>query len=108
MEEHSNNEKLLANNHQDDHKGGMKTMPFIIANEAFEKIATDGLMPNMIFYLMEVYHMEAVTGTSILAIWSALSNGLSIFGAFISDSYLGYAVATDRTPSKTAMHLSIR
>ncbi|GKC91961.1 NRT1/ PTR family 1.2-like protein [Tanacetum coccineum] len=89
MEEHSNNEKLLANNHQDDHKGGMKTMPFIIANEAFEKIATDGLMPNMIFYLMEVYHMEAVTGTSILAIWSALSNGLSIFGAFISDSYLG-------------------
>ncbi|MFS7916179.1 putative chromatin remodeling SNF2 family [Helianthus anomalus] len=38
---------------------------------------------------MEVYQMEVVSGTSILSIWSALSNGLSIFGAFISDSYLG-------------------
>ncbi|KAJ0508289.1 putative proton-dependent oligopeptide transporter family [Helianthus annuus] len=38
---------------------------------------------------MEVYQMEVVSGTSILSIWSALSNGLCIFGAFISDSYLG-------------------
>ncbi|XP_023743097.1 protein NRT1/ PTR FAMILY 1.2 isoform X1 [Lactuca sativa] len=80
--------KLLLHSDHDD-KGGMRTMPFIIVNEAFERVASDGLMPNMIFYLMEVYHMEAVTGTSILSIWSALSNGLSIFGAFIADSYLG-------------------
>ncbi|KAL4560332.1 hypothetical protein LXL04_032482 [Taraxacum kok-saghyz] len=72
-----------------DRKGGLRTMPFIIVNEAFERVASYGLMPNMIFYLMEVYHMEAVTGTSILSIWSALSNGLSIFGALIADSYLG-------------------
>lgn len=58
-------------------------------NEAFERVASYGLMPNMIFYLMEVYHMEAITGTSILSVWSALSNGLSIFGAFMADSYLG-------------------
>ncbi|KAJ0796993.1 putative proton-dependent oligopeptide transporter family, MFS transporter superfamily [Helianthus annuus] len=58
-------------------------------NEAFERVASYGLMPNMIFYLMDVYHMELATGTSILLIWSALSNGLSIFGAFISDSYFG-------------------
>ncbi|MFS7898418.1 putative proton-dependent oligopeptide transporter family [Helianthus anomalus] len=38
---------------------------------------------------MEVYQIQVVSGTSILSIWSALSNGLSIFGAFISDSYLG-------------------
>ncbi|XP_071718895.1 protein NRT1/ PTR FAMILY 1.2-like isoform X2 [Rutidosis leptorrhynchoides] len=99
MEEHTNNEeklsidtelntKLLDQNHHD-HKGGLRTMPFIIVNEAFERIASYGLTPNMIFYLMEVYHMEAVTGTSILSIWSALSNTLSIFGAYISDSYLG-------------------
>ncbi|XP_076918087.1 protein NRT1/ PTR FAMILY 1.2-like [Bidens hawaiensis] len=80
--------ELLVHNHHD-HKGGMITMPFIIVNEAFEKVASYGLTPNMIFYLMEVYHMELVTATSILSIWSALSNGLSIFGAFISDSYLG-------------------
>ncbi|KAJ0927600.1 putative proton-dependent oligopeptide transporter family, MFS transporter superfamily [Helianthus annuus] len=80
--------ELLVPNHHD-RKGGMRTMPFIIVNEAFERLANYGLMPNMIFYLMEVYNMEVVSGTSILSIWSALSNGLSIFGAFISDSYLG-------------------
>ncbi|KAI3800827.1 hypothetical protein L1987_28924 [Smallanthus sonchifolius] len=79
---------LIVHNHHD-HKGGMITMPFIIVNEAFERVASYGLMPNMIFYLMEVYHMDVVTGTSLLSIWSALSNGLSIFGAFISDSYFG-------------------
>ncbi|XP_076918085.1 protein NRT1/ PTR FAMILY 1.2-like [Bidens hawaiensis] len=98
MEGDSNEEKsnidtelqteLLVHNHHD-HKGGMITMPFIIVNEAFERVASYGLMPNMIFYLMEVYQMELVTGTSILSIWSALSNGLSILGAFISDSYFG-------------------
>uniref|UniRef100_A0A251RKH0 Putative proton-dependent oligopeptide transporter family n=1 Tax=Helianthus annuus TaxID=4232 RepID=A0A251RKH0_HELAN len=80
--------KLL---HDDHHvqKGGLRTMPFIIVNEAFESIASHGLTMNMIFYLMEVYHMEAATGTSVLYVWSALSNGLSIFGGLISDSYLG-------------------
>ncbi|KAL7619116.1 hypothetical protein Lser_V15G01863 [Lactuca serriola] len=81
--------KLLLHSDDHDRKGGMRTMPFIIVNEAFEKVASYGLTPNMIFYLMEVYHMEAVTGTSILSVWSALSNGLSIFGAFMADSYLG-------------------
>ncbi|KAM0071422.1 putative proton-dependent oligopeptide transporter family, MFS transporter superfamily [Helianthus debilis subsp. tardiflorus] len=80
--------ELLVHNHHE-LKGGMITMPFIIVNEAFERVASYGLMPNMIFYLMDVYHMELATGTSILSIWSALSNGLSIFGAFISDSYFG-------------------
>ncbi|XP_021986873.2 protein NRT1/ PTR FAMILY 1.2 [Helianthus annuus] len=64
-------------------------MPFIIVNEAFEKVASGGLMSNMMFYLMEVYQMEAVTGTSVIYMWAALSTGLAIFGAFISDSYLG-------------------
>ncbi|KAJ9559177.1 hypothetical protein OSB04_013791 [Centaurea solstitialis] len=91
MEAHSNEElqiKLLTPD-GDSRKGGMRTMPFIIVNEAFAKVASFGLRPNMIFYLMEVYHLEAATGTSILSVWSAFSNSLSIFGAFISDSYLG-------------------
>ncbi|KAM0053587.1 putative proton-dependent oligopeptide transporter family, MFS transporter superfamily [Helianthus debilis subsp. tardiflorus] len=79
----------LLNDHNHVHKGGLITMPFIIVNEAFEKVASDGLLANMIFYLMQVYHMEAVTGTSVLYIWSACSTGLSVLGAFVSDSYLG-------------------
>ncbi|KAF5823876.1 putative proton-dependent oligopeptide transporter family, major facilitator superfamily [Helianthus annuus] len=80
---------LLNDNNNHVQKGGLRTMPFIIVNEAFEKVASSGVMANMIFYLMEVYHMEAVTGTSVIYIWSALSDGLSIFGAFVSDSYFG-------------------
>lgn len=58
-------------------------------NEAFEKVASYGLMPNMIFYLMNDYHMEIVSGSTLLFLWSAASNSLAIFGAFLSDSYLG-------------------
>uniref|UniRef100_A0A7N2L2X2 Nitrate transporter n=1 Tax=Quercus lobata TaxID=97700 RepID=A0A7N2L2X2_QUELO len=70
-------------------KGGYRTMPFIIVNESFEKVASYGLMPNMIFYLMNGYHIETATGTSILFMWSAISNALAIVGAFLSDSFLG-------------------
>ncbi|KAJ8569833.1 hypothetical protein K7X08_006410 [Anisodus acutangulus] len=70
-------------------KGGLRTMPFIIVNESFERVASYGLQTNMIIYLMTFYQMSAATGTSILGIWTALSNGLAIVGAIISDSYLG-------------------
>lgn len=70
-------------------KGGLKTMPFIIVNEAFERLASQGLMPNMIIYLTRIYHFQTVTATTVLFIWSALSNGLALFGAFLADSYLG-------------------
>ncbi|XP_042486557.1 protein NRT1/ PTR FAMILY 1.2-like [Macadamia integrifolia] len=70
-------------------KGGLRTMPFIILNESFEKVASYGLMPNMIFYLMKDYHLDAATGTTILLLWSATSNALAMVGAFLSDSCLG-------------------
>ncbi|XP_076908546.1 protein NRT1/ PTR FAMILY 1.2-like [Bidens hawaiensis] len=83
--------KLLPDNHRGDHvrKGGLRTMPFIIVNVTFEGIASYGLMMNMIFYLIQVYHMEAVTASTVYYIWSALFHGLSVFGGFIADAYLG-------------------
>lgn len=70
-------------------KGGLRTMPFIIANEAFERLASYGLLPNMILYLMREYHMDVATGTSVLSLWGAATNFLPLAGAFLSDSYLG-------------------
>ncbi|KAL0308596.1 UNVERIFIED_CONTAM: protein NRT1/ PTR FAMILY 1.2 [Sesamum radiatum] len=68
------------------------------ANEAFEKIASYGLQPNMILYLIREYNFTAASGTSTLFIWGAISNFMPIFGAFLSDSYFGrflvIAVAT--------------
>lgn len=80
---------VLIPKDKDPRKGGLRTMPFIIVNEAFERVASYGLMPNMIFYLMKNYRMEAASGSTILFLWSAMSNGLSIFGAFLSDSFMG-------------------
>ncbi|XP_071689128.1 protein NRT1/ PTR FAMILY 1.2-like [Rutidosis leptorrhynchoides] len=70
-------------------KGGLRTMPFIIANEAFEKVASYGLMPNMIVYLMKDYNIGVSKGTNILFLWTAASNFAPVLGAFFSDSYLG-------------------
>ncbi|KAF6138226.1 hypothetical protein GIB67_011066 [Kingdonia uniflora] len=70
-------------------RGGLRTMPFIIVNESFERLASYGLAPNMILYMMNGYHMNTVTSSTILSLWSASSNFLSILGAYLSDSYLG-------------------
>ncbi|KAI3803395.1 hypothetical protein L1987_31546 [Smallanthus sonchifolius] len=70
-------------------KGGLITMPFIIGNEAFEKVASYGLVPNMILYLISDYKFGVAKGTNIIFLWSAATNFAPILGAFVSDSYLG-------------------
>ncbi|XP_058728580.1 protein NRT1/ PTR FAMILY 1.2-like isoform X2 [Vicia villosa] len=90
------NEKLIQNDissssssSSQPRKGGFRTMPFIIVNECFERVASFGIMPNMILYLRDDYNMPIPKATNFLYTWSAMSNILSIFGAFLSDSYLG-------------------
>ncbi|XP_044471508.1 protein NRT1/ PTR FAMILY 1.1-like [Mangifera indica] len=70
-------------------KGGARTMPFIIANETFEKVASVGLQANMILYLKTKYHMSSAAGATVIFLWSAISNFMPSIGAFVSDSYLG-------------------
>ncbi|KAM4088933.1 hypothetical protein ACB094_07G110900 [Castanea mollissima] len=70
-------------------KGGLRTMPFIIANQTFEKVASFGHLANMILYLILDYNMDSATGAIVLFQWSAISNLTTIIGAFLSDSFLG-------------------
>lgn len=58
-------------------------MPFIIANEAFEKVASYGLLPNMIVYLMKDYGMSSTEGQNIIFFWTAATNFMPIIGALI-------------------------
>ncbi|XP_027344686.1 protein NRT1/ PTR FAMILY 1.2-like isoform X2 [Abrus precatorius] len=74
-------------------KGGIVTMPFIIANEALAKVATFGLMPNMILYLMGSYNIHLAPATQILLLSVATTNLMPLPGAFIADSYLGRFLA---------------
>ncbi|XAR69301.1 hypothetical protein NMG60_11000836 [Bertholletia excelsa] len=85
-EKESTRESLLERQKR---KGGLRTMPFIIANESFEKVASFGLAPNMIKYLMNDYHMDMATGSNVLFLWNAANNLTPVFGAFIADSYVG-------------------
>ncbi|MCD7467168.1 hypothetical protein HAX54_004444 [Datura stramonium] len=87
----SNSEDVISS----DKKGGLKTMPFIIANEALDRVASVGLNANMILYLKNEYHLSNATGATILFWWGAISNFTPIFGAFLADSYLGrfYVIA---------------
>ncbi|KAK1563715.1 hypothetical protein Q3G72_031641 [Acer saccharum] len=55
-------------------KGGLKTLPFIIANEAFERVASFGLSP---------------TATNLILVWNAATNVLPVVGAVVADSYVG-------------------
>lgn len=70
-------------------KGGLKTLPFIIANEAFEKAANYGLLPNLILYLMKGYGMELATGSNFIFLFNAATNLTPVIGAFLADSFVG-------------------
>ncbi|KAK4558918.1 hypothetical protein RGQ29_008253 [Quercus rubra] len=70
-------------------KGGFKTLPFIIANEAFEGVASFGLRPNMILYLTREFGMQIASAANVLFLWSAATNFMPILGAYLADSYVG-------------------
>ncbi|CAI0408482.1 unnamed protein product, partial [Linum tenue] len=72
-----------------DNKGGFRTIPFIILNEAFHTLASTGLNANMVIYLTSSFHMEAAAASSFISLWAAASSALAVFGASLSDSFLG-------------------
>ncbi|XP_020217230.2 protein NRT1/ PTR FAMILY 1.2 [Cajanus cajan] len=82
-------EEPLLSKQNSNPKGGFRTLPFIIANEAFERLASLGLMPNMILYLTREYGMQTAEATNFLLLWSAASNFTPFIGAVLSDSYVG-------------------
>ncbi|MED6138954.1 hypothetical protein PIB30_079320 [Stylosanthes scabra] len=99
VDEHSTSEVEMASHHQDmsqpqeKKKGGLVTMPFIIANEALASVATIGLLPNMVLYLMGSYRLHLDKATQILLLSQATRNFTPVLGAFIADSYLGRFLA---------------
>ncbi|KAH9620930.1 hypothetical protein KSS87_010171 [Heliosperma pusillum] len=92
METSKEDTKMNQDHKQDpstNKKGGFITLPFIIANESFEKVASYGLLPNMIIYLMTDYKMSVTKAQNLLYFWSAALNFLPIVGAFVADSFAG-------------------
>ncbi|KAJ6818094.1 putative protein NRT1/ PTR FAMILY 2.11 [Iris pallida] len=68
---------------------GWKAMPYIIGNEAFEKLGSIGTGSNLLVYLTSVFHMQSVSATTLINFFHGTSNFAPVFGAFLSDTYFG-------------------
>ncbi|XVF86015.1 hypothetical protein PTKIN_Ptkin17bG0166900 [Pterospermum kingtungense] len=73
----------------DKEKGGIKTMPFIIANEICEKLAVVGFSKNMVNYLTYQLHMPLTKAANTVTNFNGTSSLTPLLGAFIADSYAG-------------------
>ncbi|XP_022885265.1 protein NRT1/ PTR FAMILY 2.11-like isoform X2 [Olea europaea var. sylvestris] len=68
---------------------GIRAMPFVIGNETFEKLGTIGTSSNMLVYLSTVFNMSSISATNFINILNGTCNFGTMFGAFLSDTYLG-------------------
>ncbi|KAG6413704.1 hypothetical protein SASPL_126418 [Salvia splendens] len=69
--------------------GGVRTMPFILANEACDRFATSGFHANMITYLTQVLNLPLVKASNTLANFTGTSNFTPIIGALFADWFAG-------------------
>ncbi|XVE84988.1 hypothetical protein DITRI_Ditri17bG0056000 [Diplodiscus trichospermus] len=61
-------EKGISQNSSKRRKGGFITLPFIIANEALEKLPGYALVTSMMLYLKSNYYMTIVEGQNLINI----------------------------------------
>ncbi|XP_038703499.1 protein NRT1/ PTR FAMILY 2.13-like [Tripterygium wilfordii] len=69
--------------------GGWKAMPFILGNESCERLATFGMLANLMVYFLKVFHMDVASAANLINIWSGVTNFAPVLGALISDAFLG-------------------
>ncbi|KAK9269263.1 hypothetical protein L1049_001033 [Liquidambar formosana] len=70
-------------------RGGIKTMPFILANEICDRFATTGFHANMITYLTQKLNLPLVQASNTLTNFSGTSSFTPLIGALIADSFAG-------------------
>ncbi|XP_017978305.1 PREDICTED: protein NRT1/ PTR FAMILY 1.2 [Theobroma cacao] len=82
-------EKGIRQDYSKRRKGGFIALPFIIANEALEKVPSYALVPSMTLYLKSNYHLTIAAVHNLINHWQAFSNFAPILGAFFADSFMG-------------------
>ncbi|XP_058078775.1 protein NRT1/ PTR FAMILY 3.1 [Magnolia sinica] len=82
-------EEKMKDSHDQRRKGGLKTMPFIFANEVCEKLAVVGFSANMVSYLTQQLHMPLTKAANTLTNFGGTASLTPLLGAFIADSYAG-------------------
>ncbi|XP_075490558.1 protein NRT1/ PTR FAMILY 3.1-like isoform X1 [Primulina tabacum] len=69
--------------------GGVRTMPFILANEMCDRFAGAGFHANMITYLTQILNLPLVKASNTITTFGGTSNFTPLLGAFIADSFAG-------------------
>ncbi|EPS64607.1 hypothetical protein M569_10172, partial [Genlisea aurea] len=69
--------------------GGVRTMPFILANEICDRFAGAGFHANLITYLTQVLNLPLVEASNTLSNFSGTANFTPLIGAFFADSFAG-------------------
>ncbi|VVA27709.1 PREDICTED: NRT1/ PTR FAMILY 2 [Prunus dulcis] len=70
-------------------KPGWKAVRYILGNDTFERLASFGLLANFMVYLTRMLHLDQVSASNIINVWSGFTNFAPLLGAFISDAYAG-------------------
>lgn len=68
---------------------GLKTMPFVIGNETFEKLGAIGTLSNLQVYLTTVFNMKRISATTLLNVFNGTTNLATLVGAYLSDTHFG-------------------
>ncbi|CAL0323516.1 unnamed protein product [Lupinus luteus] len=83
------NEKEADNKRKQDQQGGIRTLPFIFANEVCDKFAIAGFHSNLISYLTQELNMPLVSASNILTIYGGTASLTPLIGALIAESFAG-------------------
>ncbi|KAH7844621.1 hypothetical protein Vadar_030047 [Vaccinium darrowii] len=90
MTEKSDGEKHeLENNFKNKKLGGIKALPFILANDACDRFVSSGAHANLITYLTNVLNMPLVKASNTNTNFSGASSLTPLIGALIADSFAG-------------------
>ncbi|KAK8473373.1 hypothetical protein PHAVU_001G118900 [Phaseolus vulgaris] len=70
-------------------RGGIRTLPFILANELCDRFASAGFHGNLISYLTQELNMPLVSASNTLTNFGGTSSFTPLIGAIIADSFAG-------------------
>ncbi|KAK1298672.1 Peptide transporter PTR1 [Acorus calamus] len=69
--------------------GNWKACPYILANEACERLAYYGMSTNLVNYFKDRLHQGNATAANNVTNWSGTCYIMPLLGAFFADAYLG-------------------
>ncbi|PUZ66000.1 hypothetical protein GQ55_3G271000 [Panicum hallii var. hallii] len=70
-------------------QGGFRTMPFILANDFCDRLASVGFTSNLITYLTLQMHLPLVQASNIITNYNGTANLTPLVGGLVADSFAG-------------------